>query len=145
MKISFTFYLFTSLCKALTNFKKKPLANPTLQEGLLLLVHEHFKALSRSRNPLQNISISNVSGSSSFSSDSDDIQSISSEGEDTSNLDKSVKGKVKISLVGSTPCRKSPRGHGTMPSGQEEMDYNDEDEDVGTDEEDKEKDSNMEE
>ena len=73
VKILFTFYLFTSLCKALSSFKKKPSANPALHEGLLLLMHEHFKALSISRNPSQNVSISDVLGSSSFSSDSDDI------------------------------------------------------------------------
>ena len=73
VKISFTFYLFTSLCKALTSFKKKPSANPALHKGLLLLVHDHFKALSISKKPSQNVSILDVSRSSSFSSNSNDI------------------------------------------------------------------------
>jgi len=42
-KISFPFYLFTSMNKAISSFKKKPIVNPTLHEGLLVLIHEHFK------------------------------------------------------------------------------------------------------
>ena len=73
VNISFTFYLFTSMCKALSSFKEKPSANPTLHEGLLLLIHEHFKALSISKNPLQKVFVSDTLGSSSFSFDFDDI------------------------------------------------------------------------
>ena len=51
VKILFSFYLFTSLSKVLSCYKKKPSANPALHEGLLLLVYEHFKALSISTNP----------------------------------------------------------------------------------------------
>ncbi len=44
VKISFPFYLFTSMCKGISRHKKKPFVNPTLHEGLLLLIYEHFKA-----------------------------------------------------------------------------------------------------
>ena len=139
VKISFSYYLFTSLCKALSSFKKKPFPNLALHEGLLFLVYEHFKALSISINPKQNVPSFNISGSSSFSSDSDDIQSISSEEDEISNLDKSGKGKVKLSPSGQTPCRKIPRGHGNKPSSQDEEDYNEEEEDMDTEEEENEK------
>ena len=43
-KISFPFYLFTSMNRVISSFKKKATVNPALHEGLLLLIHEHFKA-----------------------------------------------------------------------------------------------------
>lgn len=43
INISFPFYLFTSMSKGIEGFKKKPTANPTLHEGLLLLVYEYLK------------------------------------------------------------------------------------------------------
>lgn len=43
-KIYFPYYLFTSMSKAITSFKKKPTVNHALQEGLFLLIHEYFKA-----------------------------------------------------------------------------------------------------
>lgn len=51
-KISFPYYLFTSMNKAITSYKKKATINPALHEGLLLLIHEHFKAQKISNNPL---------------------------------------------------------------------------------------------
>ena len=44
VRFSFPYYLLTSMCKAVESFKRKPIANPALHEGLLLLIHEHFKA-----------------------------------------------------------------------------------------------------
>ena len=52
-KISFLFYLFNSMNKAITSFKKKASINPTLHEGLLLLIHEHFHAQTIRKNPIQ--------------------------------------------------------------------------------------------
>ena len=43
IKISFPFYLFTSMRKGIEGFKKKPTANPTLHECFLLLVYEYLK------------------------------------------------------------------------------------------------------
>ena len=43
-KISFPYYFLTSRSKAVSSFKKKPTINLALHEGLLLLIHEHFKA-----------------------------------------------------------------------------------------------------
>ncbi len=51
IKISFLYYLFTSMNKAISSFKKKPSVNPTLYVGLLLLIHEYFKAQTISNNP----------------------------------------------------------------------------------------------
>ena len=53
VKISFPFYLLTSMSKAVDNFKKKPIVNPTLHEGLLLVIYEHFKAQTISKAPPQ--------------------------------------------------------------------------------------------
>ena len=44
VRISFPHYLLTSMRKVVESFKRKPIANPALHEGLLLLIHEHFKA-----------------------------------------------------------------------------------------------------
>ena len=44
VRISFPYYLLTSMRKAVESFKKKPITNLALHEGLLLLIHEHFKA-----------------------------------------------------------------------------------------------------
>lgn len=52
-RISFPFYLLTSMSKAMDSFKKKPIANLALYEGLLLLIHEHFKAQTISNAPLR--------------------------------------------------------------------------------------------
>ena len=37
------FRLYTSMSKGIEGFKRKPIANPTLHEGLLLLVYEFFE------------------------------------------------------------------------------------------------------
>ena len=49
VKISFPFYLFSSLCKNIEGFKKKSSANPSLHEGLLLLLYEFFKVQTRGK------------------------------------------------------------------------------------------------
>ena len=43
VKISFPFYIFTSMAKNIEGFKKIPVKNPALHEGLLLLVYEFLK------------------------------------------------------------------------------------------------------
>ena len=43
-KISFPYYLLTSMSNAVSSFKKNLTVNPALHEGFLLLIHEHFKA-----------------------------------------------------------------------------------------------------
>ena len=44
VKVSFPFYLYTSMCKVIFGHKKKPSTNLALHEGLLLMIYEHFKA-----------------------------------------------------------------------------------------------------
>ncbi len=109
-KISFPFYLLTSMSKAVVSFKKKPTNNPALHEGLLLLIYEHFKAQTISNAPPQTENV--TSGNSSFSSDSDDIQSFSSKDGRISSTDKIVTLQVKNLPSSIPPSRKSPRGHG---------------------------------
>ena len=43
IKISFPFYLFTSMSKGIEGLKRKIIANPALHEVLLLLVYEYLK------------------------------------------------------------------------------------------------------
>ena len=78
-------------------------------------------------------------GSSSFSFDSDDIQSISSEEGGITSLGKKVTHHDKKFLSPITPSRKSPRGHSQKMSRNEEKDYNDDEDDMDTEDEDKEK------
>lgn len=107
-KISFPFYLFTSMNKAISSFKKKDTTNLALHEGLLLLIHEHFKAQTLSNNPHQ--VADDDKGSSNFSSGSDDIESISLDAEIASSR-KKIKGKDGKSPTTKTPIKKIPRDH----------------------------------
>ena len=43
IKISFPFYLFTSMGKGIEGLKKKPTTNPILHVGFLILVYEYLK------------------------------------------------------------------------------------------------------
>ena len=79
-----------------------------------------------------------ASGSSSFSSDSDDIQSLSSEEGGISSAGKKVTLQVKNSPSSITPSRKFPRDHGKKQPVKDEKDDSDDEEDVETEEEDKE-------
>lgn len=108
-KISFPFYLFTSMNKAISSFKKKATVNPSFHEGLFLLIHEHFKAQTLSNNPHR--VADDDKGSSNFSSDSDDIESINSDAEIASSR-KKIKGQDGKSPTAKTPSRKIPRDHG---------------------------------
>ena len=99
--------------KAVESFKKKPTTNPALHEGLMLLIHEHFKAQTISTAPPQAENVE--SGSSSYSSDSDDIQSLSSKEGGISSLGKLATHHVNKSPSPITPSRKSPRDHGKKP------------------------------
>ena len=49
----FPFYLLMSMTKVVESFKRKPNVNPTLHEGLLLLIYENFKAQTISNTPLK--------------------------------------------------------------------------------------------
>ena len=53
IKISFPFYLFSSLSKNIMSYKKKPGANPALHEGLLLLFYEFLKAQTKGKSLVQ--------------------------------------------------------------------------------------------
>ena len=44
VQVSFSLYLFSSMNKNISGYKKEPSANPALHEGLLLLLFEYFKA-----------------------------------------------------------------------------------------------------
>ena len=92
------------------NFKKKPIANSALHEGLLLLIYEHFKAQTISNAPPQAEIVE--SSSSSYSSDLDDIQSLSSEEGGISSSEKIVTHQAKKFPSPITPSKKSPRDHG---------------------------------
>ena len=61
------------MSKAIYSFKKKTSTNPTLHEGLLLLIHEYCKAQTISNNPLHDVDATENTGNSSFSSDFDYI------------------------------------------------------------------------
>ena len=71
--------------------------------------------------------------SSIFSSDTDDIQSISSEDEESRKKAKDFEKKSLSSIK--TQCKKIPRGHGPKDLGQEDEEYNEEGEDMNTNEE----------
>ena len=107
IKISFSFYLFNSMDKAISSFKKKATVNLALHEGLLLLIHEHFHAQTISKNPNQGEEADK--SSSSFSSDSDDVESISSD-EIFEYTGKKTKSHQMVPSTTKTPSRKSPRG-----------------------------------
>ena len=67
IKNVFPFYLFTSIRKGIEVFKKKPITNPTLHEGFLLLVYKYpktqtkGKSLSHSRDASKNTESLNYS------------------------------------------------------------------------------------
>lgn len=139
IKISFLYYLLTSMSKAISSFKKKTSVNPALHEGLLLLIHKYFKAQTISNNPSHDADAIEDTDNTSFSSDSNDIQIIILEGEENTSLGKKVKGKETKLPSSITPSRKSPRGHGPKNLGQDEKEYNEEGKDMVFDEEVKEK------
>ncbi len=124
--ISFPYYLLTSMRKAVDSFKKKTITNSALHEGLLLLIHEHFKAQTIRIAPPQ---VENVeSSSSSYSSNSEDIQSLSSEEGGISSSGKLATHQAKKLPSPITPSRKIPRDHGQPPKKDGEGDSNDEEE-----------------
>ena len=64
------------MSKNIVGYKKKPSANPALHKGLLLLIYEYFKVQTRSKSLAHIGDVSKDIGSSNFSSDSKDIQSL---------------------------------------------------------------------
>ena len=75
IKISFPFYLFSSLSKNIEGFTKKTSENIALHEGFLLLFCEFFKPQTRGKDISHFGGGSEDSCSSDFSSNSEDIQS----------------------------------------------------------------------
>ena len=78
-------------------------------------------------------------GSSSFSFDSDDIQSLSFEEGGISSSGKNVTHHDKKLPSSITPSKKSPRGHGQKLPMNEEKDYSEDEEDMEMEDEEKEK------
>ena len=73
VKVSFPFYLYTSMHKNISGHKKKPTTNSTIHKGLLILTYEHFKAQSRSKTLTQVVAISDKMTNSNLSSDMEDV------------------------------------------------------------------------
>ena len=102
------------MCKCIFGHKKNPSTNSALHEGSRLLIYEHFKAQTRGKTLTRVVDASVDTGSSSFSSDMDDVQSISSEDEED-NISSGKKANVfekKSPSLAKAPCRKSPKGLG---------------------------------
>ena len=57
------------MSKEKSSFEKKPTINPALHEGLLLLIHEHFKAQMINNNPSHDANADTSSTSFSFDFD----------------------------------------------------------------------------
>lgn len=109
IKVSLPYYLYVSINKNILGLKRKSNASPTVNEGLLLLLYEYFRALARNKKILQ-IEVSEDSDSSQFSSESEDLLSSNSDDElenPTSDKPKR-KAKQNPSPVKS-PSKKSPR------------------------------------
>ena len=106
----------------------------------MLLIYEHFKAQTRSKTLTQVVDESMETRSSSFSSNTNDIQSISSEDKEENFLSGKKANIFEKKLPSSTksPCRNCPKGLGLKIIGQEDEEYNKEGDDVDNDEENKE-------
>ncbi len=138
-RISIPFYLLTSMNKAISSFKKKATVNRALHEGLLLLIHEHFRAQSIYKNPPQVEDVEK--GSSNSSSNSNDIESISLEEENVTSGKKN-KGQGRKQFTATTPIKKSPRDH---DQAQEKESYAEEEEEMDTKDSDNESEEELEE
>jgi hypothetical protein len=132
VKISFPFFLFTSMSKSIEGFNKKPITNPSLHNGLLLLVYEFLNAQTRGKslddpaNALEDMA----------SSDSKDVQIVKSEDGDYSSKVFSSSSNPHF------PSRKSPRGLPPFipkPKPQEEKEDTEEEEETETESEDEDK------
>lgn len=99
VKISFPFFLFTSMSRSIEGFKNKPINNPALHEGLLLLVYEFLKSQTRGKTLGD---LGNDSGDTS-SSDSKDVQIVKTK-------DGGYSSKALPSSSNPHCPRKSPRG-----------------------------------
>ena len=95
VKISFPFYIYTSMSKGIEGSKEKPVTNPTLHEGLLLLFYKFLKTQTRGKS----------------------LGDPGSESEDTTSLDSEHVQVIKIEDEEnpSIPSRKSPRSHPPFP------------------------------
>ena len=122
------------MSKGIEVFKKKPITNPTLHEGCLLLVYKYpknqtkGKSLGHSTDALEDTRSSNYSNSK-------EVQSLSLEDEDNIPLKgKKAKGGERISPSTSiVPRTKIPWGLTPdlpKPKEQEDEEYNDEDEEM---------------
>ncbi len=130
--ISFPFFLFTSMSKNIEGFKRKPITNPTLDEGLLLLVYEFLKAqiMGKTLSDLGNAS------EDTSSSDSKDVQVVKLEDGDDSTK------AISVALNPHFPSKKSPRGFPPIiprPEPQEVKDDSEEEEETKIESEDEDK------
>ncbi len=95
VKISFPFYIYTSMTKNIESYKKCPVKNPTLHEGLLLLIFKFLKTQTR----VKSIGVSGGSSEDTASSDSGEVRVV-----------KSIKSETpKANPSPYFPSRKSPR------------------------------------
>ena len=99
VKISFPFYIYTSMAKNIEGFKKCPVKNLALHEGLLLLIYEFLKTHTRGKT----IRDSGSSSEDTTSSDSGEVQVMKSEKNETPCKATPVTRDPRI------PSRKSPR------------------------------------
>ena len=95
--------------KNIAGYKKKPSANPTLHEGLLLLVYEYLKTQTREKSLGHSGDASEDIGSSNFY-ESKEIQSLSLEEEDNtpSTGKKPMVGEKISSSTSNVPSRRAP-------------------------------------
>ena len=136
IKISFTFYHFTSMSKGIEGFKRKPTANPTLHKGLLLLVYEYLKTQTRGKS----LGDTGCASKETRSSHSKEVHSIKSNDEDnTSSKGKTHKEERNVTPSACIPCKKSPRSLPPIPPKSEPQEEEDDDEEEDTKSEEEEK------
>ena len=111
LKISFPFYLFTSMRKGIEGFKKKPIVDLALHEGFLLLVYKYPSAQRRVKYLGHSRDASKDTRSSKYSN-SKEVHSLSSEDEDNTLLKgKKTKGGEKFfPSTNIIPSRNTPLG-----------------------------------
>ena len=142
VKISFPFYIYTSMAKNIEGFKKFLVKNPALHEGLLLLIYDFLKTQTRGKS----IGVLGGSSKDTASSESGEVRVV-----------KSVKTETprKANPSPRIPSRKSPRCPPHIPpsphpketqesSDESEIESEEEDSEMGKDsemEDDKEKDN----
>lgn len=134
IKVSFPYYLFSSVNKNILGFKRKSNASLALNEGLLLLLYKYFKAQARTK-PIPQIEVSEDSDSSQFSSDTEDFSSSNSDEEiEPPSLNKSKRKVKKNPPPAKNPSRKSPRIQSSKNVVSTDDDYNEDSEGMKSEE-----------